>query len=938
VNLEPKVSGNKLRGSFFTAAVVCLLLSPSASMLAQASNAQTLTAMEGQSGTASGPALEGTVTDSKGALVGKAVVTVRSDATGKVRTATADAAGHFSVSGLAVGSYTVDVVAPGFSTATRKGVMVAVDQTAPLTIALAVGSTSSDVTVEADATGSIAASLAPMDALLTETSARTEITGSMIQNFMSPVADYGEAVEMAPGTFTTNANGVGLGQSKTFFRGFPDGDYDIKFDGIPWSDTNSVSHHSWAFFPTQFIGSIDFDRSPGTASTIGYAPFGGSINLLSKPFSPVQNIRGGVSYGSFNTKLFDGEYDSGSFGPAHKFNINVDVHHLGSDGYQTNNYQTRNAGDIQVQYKWSDKTTITGFSAVIWLDANTPNFNATRCQMFGAGTNYTCTGKNAPFAGSGIQFYLTNNSDPLLYLDYQYNYYHVPTDFEYVGVHKEFGKGWTFDFKPYTYNYDNSEKYSNAVPITDDPTLVGTTYSVLGVKIANTCGTLVKGKYTCGVDKYNSYRTYGETSQLSQASKLGVLRAGMWYSWSNTSRHQYPSDPLQHWLDAPLPNFKETFVQDSYQPFAEYEFHPLAKLSITPGVKFSYFTIGTKQYADNGGKIGCILAGCVVATNTNINPSAFVANGGSYFATLPSAVGNYRIHKNWSAYAQYATGSITPPSSTFDFAQSPTGTPVSVLPKQQKTTTYQVGTVLKLKRVTFDMDYFHVHFDSGYSSFTPINTGEPVYYPTPPSLTQGVEAESNIDLTHGLSLYLNASYDDAKYTGSAVTYCNPSAAGCTSTTATITTPTPGGLWVANTPSDVLTEGLTYQHSSWDAGIFNKTVGTERLDNGAYHNQATIAPFTLTNLFLNYTIRGNSRFNNTKLRLSFNNLFDEHNITGDSIAGSITADTITANGTTYTDPFNSSQTVTPPNGGDAISVLPGRSIMFSVVFGFSPHGR
>ena len=27
------------------------------------------------------------------------------------------------------------------------------------------------------------------------------------------VADYGEAVEMAPGTFTTNSNGVGLGQS-----------------------------------------------------------------------------------------------------------------------------------------------------------------------------------------------------------------------------------------------------------------------------------------------------------------------------------------------------------------------------------------------------------------------------------------------------------------------------------------------------------------------------------------------------------------------------------------------------------------------------------------------------------------------------------------------------------------------------------------------------
>jgi iron complex outermembrane receptor protein len=872
--------------------------------------------------------IQGTVADSKGGMIAHASVSIRSQVNGRLINITADEAGHFTVS-VPAGAYDVTGSAPGFANVTRRAVQAADGAPADVTLTLQIAASTAEVTVDADETHSVAAALAPMDALLSETSARTEITSTMINNFMSPVADYGEAVEMAPGTFTTNGNGVGLGQSKTSFRGFPDGYYDIKFDGIPWSDTNSVSHHSWAFFPSQFLGGIDFDRSPGTASTIGYAPFGGSINLLSKPFSPIENVRGTVSYGSYNTRLYDGEYDSGTFGPGHKFNLNIDVHHLGSDGYQTFNYQTRNAGDIQVQYKISDKTIITGYSGVIWLDANTPNFNATRCQMYGAGAAYTCTGANAPFAGSGINFYLTNNADPLLYLNYEYNFYHVPTDFEYVGLHKEFGHGFVLEFKPYTYNYDNSEKYSNAVPITDNPALVGTTYAPLNVKIANTCNTLVKSKYTCGVDKYNSYRTYGETSQLSQVSKFGILRAGMWYSWSNTNRHQFPSDPLSNWLDAPLPNFAETFVQDSYQPFAEYEVHATSKLSITPGVKFSYYTIGTKQFADNGGKIGGL--------GTN-NPASFISNGGSYFATLPSVAGNYRIHSNWSAYAQYATGTIAPPSSTFDFTQSATGTPVATLPKQQKTTTYQTGTVLKLKLVTLDVSYFHIHFDSGYSSFTPLDTGEPVYYPTPPSVTQGVEAESNISLTHGLGLYLNASYDNAKYTGSAITYCNPSATGCTSTTPTLDIPTPSGLWVANTPSDVLTEGVTYQHKAWDAGFFNKTVGTQRLDNSGFHNEATISPFTLSNVFLNYTIRGNSRFNNTKLRLSFNNIFNEHNITGDSIATKATANTITANGTTYADPFNANFAVTPVSGADAITILPGRSIMISATFGFGPKGR
>ena len=876
--------------------------------------------------------LTGTVLDPRGVPLPGADVTVKNEATGATAKKKSDSVGKYSFTGLIAGKYTVQVDDPGFTSSKQSGIALADGQSSDVPVKLALGNVSEEITVEASEVDSVAAALAPMDALLAETSARTEISQTMISNFMSPVADYGEAVEMAPGTFTTNSNGVGLGQSNTYFRGFPDGNYDIDFDGIPFYDTNTPSHHSWAFFPSQFLGGIDFDRSPGTASTIGPTPFGGSIHLLSKDFSPVQNVRFHFSNGSFGTYLYYGEFDSGNFGPGNKFNVNLDIHHMQSNGYQTYNHQTRNGGDLQFRYKVNDKTTINGVSAVIWLDANTPNFNATRCQMYGAGANYTCTGSNAPFAGSGLNFLLTNNNDPLLYLNNQYNYYHVPTDFEYVGVHSEFGHGFTLDIKPYTYNYDNSEKYSNAVPITDDATLVGTTYAPLGVKIANTCNTLVKNKLTCGVDKYNSYRKYGETSVLSQVSKFGILRAGMWYEWANTNRHQYPADPLNHWMDAPLPNFSETFVTNSYQPYAEYQLNVTHKLQITPGVKFAYYTIGTKQFADNGGKIGCFTSNCATA-----NPAAFIANGGSYLTTLPSVSANYRIQSNWSVYGQYATGSVVPPSGTFDFTQSATGTPVATLPKQQKNTTYQTGTVLKLKRATFDVDYFHIHFDNSYSSFTPLDTGEPIYFAQPPSVTQGLEGESNIYLSHGLSLYLNASYNSAKYVGSATVYCNGSSATtCNSSTAPLNIATPGGLWVANTPSDIEAEGLTYQHKAWDAGIFNKRVGTQQLDDSGFHNESAVDPFSLTNLFLNYTIRGGSRFDQTKVRLSFNNLFGEHNITGNSLSTKATAQTISANGTTYADPFKASFTTAPVSGADAVSVLPDRSIVLSIQFGLSPR--
>jgi iron complex outermembrane receptor protein len=892
--------------------------------------------------------LHGTVTDATGGLLQKATVTAR-DGAGHTATATTDDQGHFTISGLAVGSYTVRASAPGFNTQTKSSVQAAAD-TPDLTFALSIGSTSENVTVAADPLHSIAAALAPMSSKLEQTSAQTSINSSFINNFSSPVSDYGELVQMAPSTFTLSSDGVGLGQSKTYFRGFPDGDYDIDFDGIPFYDTNTPTHHSWAFFPAQAVGSINLDRSPGTASTIGPTPFGGSIHLLSRDLSPVDSLRFTFSGGSFNTYLYDVAYDSGSFGPGKKFNTDIDIHHLQSHGYQSLNNQQYNSGDIKFEYRLSDKTVLTGFSEVIWVDANTPNFAATRCQMYGVtSSSYNCfiSGSTLyPYTGAGINFLLTNNSDPYLYLNTQYNYYHVPTDFEYVGLHKELPKNWLFDIKPYTYNYDNSEKYSNVTPITDQTTINGSkTYLGMAIAPCNVIVTSKKGvsALPCGVDKYNSYRKYGEISELSNVTKHGVFSTGFWYEWANTNRHQYPSDPTAGWADQTLPNFAEKFVTNSYQPFAQYQWHVTNRLDLTPGVKFAYYTIGTQQFADDGKTLGCFVPGtCNPATNSLVNPNAFISNGGSYFATLPSATANYRLRSNMSVYGQFAQGSIVPPSSVFDYKQNTNGTFLGVgqLPKQQINTTYQTGTVLIFKHVTFDADYFHIHFDNSYASTTDPTTGEPIFALQPPSVTQGVEGQSNIQFTHGLGAYLNASYNHAVYVGSETIPCNSGATGCSSTnTPTLAVPVPGGLWVAQTPSNIETVGITYQHGPWDAAFFNKRIGPEYQDNAAssgnviYHNQATIDAFNLSNVFLNYTIRSGSRFNGTKLRLSVNNLFNSHAITGISFAGanSPVAQNIIANGTTYTDPINATTGV---NGQDNISILAARSIMLTVTFGTS----
>jgi len=64
----------------------------------------------------------------------------------------------------------------------------------------------------------LAAETAPSQNTLDALSARSDISPEYIQNFASPIADYTELLNNAPGTCSVNPNGVGLGDSKKSSR------------------------------------------------------------------------------------------------------------------------------------------------------------------------------------------------------------------------------------------------------------------------------------------------------------------------------------------------------------------------------------------------------------------------------------------------------------------------------------------------------------------------------------------------------------------------------------------------------------------------------------------------------------------------------------------------------------------------------------------------
>jgi iron complex outermembrane receptor protein len=166
--------------------------------------------------------------------------------------------------------------------------------------------------------------------------------------------------------------------------------------------------------------------------------------------------------------------------------------------------------------------------------------------------------------------------------------------------------------------------------------------------------------------------------------------------------------------------------------------------------------------------------------------------------------------------------------------------------------------------------------------------------------------ETNVSITRDLGVYANGSVGHALYTGAGV---------------------PSGLWVANTPAYTEGLGLTYQQRNLDLGMFQKLIGPMWNDNKSYHNQVPIDRFNTANLFLNYTVRNNTRFDQTKIGLSLNNLFNSENTIGVTPANASTP--LVING--VKSPYLGTTTL---SGGDLLSLTPGRSIMISITFGLT----
>jgi iron complex outermembrane receptor protein len=561
-----------------------------------------------------------------------------------------------------------------------------------------------------------AAALAPTQSSLQATQPQSIITREFIEQSVAPTAEYSRVVNIAPSLSGDSANGPGLSETKTTMRGFSDDQYNITFDGIPWGDTNNPAHHSTSFFPAAVIGAAVVERGPGNASNLGFATFGGSINLFSKKAGAERETSVFAALGTWNTQLYGVAFESGKLADFGNGTLQLNLQHLQSDGYLTLNSIKSDNLTAKVERSVGASSVLTLFASVNRIQYTQPDNSKgpTLAQVAQYGKNFSL------------------NSDPTSFNYAGFNHTGKDTDFEYARLRTDWSAELRTEAQVYSYAYNNQTISST------DPTGL----SKPGTQVGPPGNLDIPG-----IDKQNKYRVYGGMFKAEQVLAAGLLRAGLWVEHSDSDRHQYDLDltlgnvrdpretkpvPVQF----PSVKFDQLSKIDTLQPYAEFEWQPREGMTVTPGVKF----VSIKRSVD---------APVNQTSRTPLNTSV------DYRTTLPFLTVNQQLAKGLAVYGQYAGGFQIPDLNTLYIAN-----PTQNSSEPQKSTNYQLGIVGQSPRLTWDADLYQIDFKNklvsnglGGPAAAFVNIGGATY--------KGIEGQATYWVGGGFAAYVNGSVNKA---------------------------------------------------------------------------------------------------------------------------------------------------------------------------------
>ena len=168
------------------------------------------------------------------------------------------------------------------------------------------------------------------------------------------VQDIPNYLSLLPSTTFYSENGNGIGYNYLSIRGFDQRRILVSINGIPQNDPEDHNVY-WLDFPDLLASAelIQVQRGAGSGVS-GYPAIGGSINIITSPFSDRSRFNISASLGSFNTKKYSASFASGLIN--NKYSVYAKLSQILSDGYRDKSWSKFNSYHFSV-VRYDDKLT-----------------------------------------------------------------------------------------------------------------------------------------------------------------------------------------------------------------------------------------------------------------------------------------------------------------------------------------------------------------------------------------------------------------------------------------------------------------------------------------------------------------------------------------------------------------------------------------------------
>ncbi|BDQ02106.1 TonB-dependent receptor [Ignavibacterium sp.] len=146
------------------------------------------------------------------------------------------------------------------------------------------------------------------------------------------VQDIPQYLSQLPSTTFYSENGNGIGYNYLSIRGFDQRRISVSINGIPQNDPEDHNVY-WLDFPDLLASTelIQVQRGAGSG-VIGYPAVGGSINIITSPFSDKAKLNLSSSYGSYHTRKYSAAFASGLID--NKYSFYAKLSQILSSGYR----------------------------------------------------------------------------------------------------------------------------------------------------------------------------------------------------------------------------------------------------------------------------------------------------------------------------------------------------------------------------------------------------------------------------------------------------------------------------------------------------------------------------------------------------------------------------------------------------------------------------